>query len=91
LNEGTFSLYWDQIILDRNKAEMTSLVIKDFFNEVNSEIPTDLIWPTDNGYVQIIYYPKSNTVYEVNIRVFNYFNRRNTKNFREYKIDDVTD
>jgi hypothetical protein len=90
-SEGTLSLYWDEIVLDKGEAHMENLNIRDFFDEVNHEVPSELVMPTDNGYVQIIYYPRSNNLYDVNIRVFNYFNRRNTKNYREYKIDELTD
>jgi hypothetical protein len=89
--ECTLSLYWDEIVLDREEVSMEHLTISDFFDEVNNEFPSPLVMPTDNGYVQIIYYPRTNNLYDVNIRVFNYFNRRNTKNYREYKIDELTD
>lgn len=89
-NEGQFSLYWDSVNQDRMRDRvLNGIVIRDRFEAIKGEIGTNLIMPTMNGYVQTIYYSTGTNVKDVYIRLFNYFNPRLTKNFREYKIDAV--
>ena len=88
-NQGSFSLYWDSIDKHGVNGYFSGLVVQDKFNPINNEIPTDLIRPTKNGYVQVILYPKSRNTFDVYIRVFNYFNHRLTKNFKEFRVDRV--
>lgn len=90
--DGSFSVYWDSIReYDKPGRKLVGLTVKDRFEAINKEISTSLIQATTSGFAQVIYYPKGSGFYEVYVRLFNYFNHDKTKNFREYKIDDVTD
>lgn len=89
-NNGGFSLYWDTIkSRTEDSKKLVGLVVRDRFESTNRDKTTDLIASTRNGYAQVIYYPKHSKFYEVYVRVFNYFNPTKTKNYREYKVDEV--
>lgn len=85
--DGGFSLYWEEINLEGDL--LTGLIVKDRFENINTEIPSKLAMPTKSGYVQLILYPNNENSVDVYIRVFNFFNHLKSKSFKEYKVSQV--
>ena len=63
--------------------------MKDRFEDIKNEIPTTLLKYTDSGYVQVIYYQVKVNLFKAYVRVYNMFNHRKTKNFKDYLIEEV--
>lgn len=89
-DEGSFSLIWKSINdLDSQMPILVDLVLADRFQSIKNEISTRLVETNELGFVQIVYYQNSIDYYDAYLRVYNAFNHKLSKSFRELKIGQV--